>query len=123
MNFKKLDESIIFKFKDEKLRVPKKLGFTYISECTYDLYYNQGKSVQEIADIFNIVRTSVFHWTKKWGWKLRPLGGNNRNPLLKDPKYVNKIRNTKDTKRSSTQMAKKFKCSPVTVRKIWKGLY
>jgi len=76
-NYKKLDDSIKFRYYDDKINAVKSLGYSYISEAVIDLYINQEKSMPEIAKMMDgsITQQVIGLWLKKWNIKRRTRGG------------------------------------------------
>jgi len=76
-NYKKLDDSIKFRYYDDKINAVKSLGYSYISEAVIDLYINQEKSMPEIAKMMKpaITQQVIGLWMKRWNIKRRARGG------------------------------------------------
>ena len=76
INFSKIDKEHKYNYRKDRLKLARKLGYTYISECTARLY-EKHQSTRKIADILGLSQGGIQLELKKIGVKLRPRGGNN----------------------------------------------
>lgn len=60
-------------FKQERLELAKSLGYSYISECTIDLY-RKYKSCRKVGKILKISQTTVANQLKLYGEPIRKRG-------------------------------------------------
>ena len=118
--FQRLDGQWDFQKREDLYKRIEKLGYTFVSECLTHLYYVKKKSIKEVAKTVEVCEYTIVLWFKRWNYKFRPRGGNNRNPLLEDPAFIQKIRNLKGTM-TSTHAETLVDCSAMSIRAIWKN--
>ena len=82
INFKKIDELVIFRDHAAKMAVAKRLGFDQISRAYVEMY-RRNVSPKTIGEHFDVTARSVRKHLKDWGVKMRPSGGSN-NPWIYD---------------------------------------
>ena len=76
INFKVIDKTTRFRYREEKEAVAHALGHTYISEAFYDLFYNKKKPLSEIFPLYGYTsRQAMVVLFAKHGWKLGRHGG------------------------------------------------
>lgn len=85
MDYRKLDDSIIFDYKTDLYKDVKSLKYNFISEATIDLYL-KGLSLNDIAKKFGKTRFTIGRWLKRWNIPLRSRGGCN-NRLFSDTTF------------------------------------
>lgn len=80
--------------------------------CHYVLLKNQGKTYQEIADIFSVTRQPVISWCKSYLEKgiagLKTKSGQGRKPILDSKKDEAKIKATVQKERQRLTKAKEI---------------
>lgn len=76
INFKEIDENTRFHYREEREASAHALGYTYVSEAFYDLFYNQKKPLSEIYPLFGYTsRAGIASLFAKYGWRLGQRGG------------------------------------------------
>ncbi len=118
-DYKLLDSMWQFNYKEDLDIVTKNHKCSYISECIFDLYYNQKKPVSEVSEIMGVCKYTVNLWMNRWGFAARPRGGNTRNPALKNQNIIKKIIALKGKVNSAVAAKQLGCCSSVMIRKIW----
>ena len=118
-NFKELDRQIRFCYKDDLLVAADQHGYTYISECVYELYAG-GDSSREISVKMSVSAQTVLFWMHRWNMRLRSQGGNNTNVPLRDPKIRQAVIDLKGQMTYGMAARKMGVCCASAVRKIWR---
>jgi hypothetical protein len=89
LNWEQLDHNHMYSYRSDRLKMAKKLGFNYISECTAKLYYKH-QSASKVAELLKLSTAGVLVELKKLGVERRNRGGNHKakkgrhhwNPLM-----------------------------------------
>lgn len=76
-NFKAIDETYRAMFKKEKTAMAASLGYEYISEAVYDLYYNLGYSLRSVSSRLGYEGYSIGIFMRMHRWPRRKCGGPN----------------------------------------------
>ncbi|MBT4876333.1 MAG: hypothetical protein HOJ48_01195 [Desulfobacula sp.] len=119
IDFKELDSLKRFCYRKDLIEIIKKHKFYYVSQYIYDRYYIKRMPVVEIAKELSLTKGPIYQWMKKWKFKTKQRGGNNRNPALKKKEVINKIVGLMGQK-TVKETAEICGCSITTVRNLWK---
>lgn len=88
INFRALDASVQFKYRDDWQAAAKRLGYKYISEAIIKSYESMPSS--EIAKAFSVSKTTVLHYLRRFGVPRRSKGGPNFK-ATRDSQQVKKL--------------------------------
>ena len=76
-NFKAIDETYRAMFKKEKTAMAESMGYRYISEAVYDLYYNLKGSLRSVSARLGYEGYSIGIFMRMHNWPRRTSGGPN----------------------------------------------
>ena len=120
IDFKKLDETNSFNFKQDMDAIIKKVGCEYISDYVHKRYFADKITVSDIAVELGKTVNYVYKWMHSWAFKVRPqIGCLCQNPSIKSPEFIDKII-AKRGKGSVCNVAAIFGCCPAVVETLWK---
>ena len=103
------------KFYRDKHKIALEMGFNYVSECWYYLYWEDDLPLSKIAGIFELSNTGIRHNLHKIKSPLRSKGGKNFYKITKEQATV-----IKSSSKMGVVLAKEFNCSSTTISKIRK---
>lgn len=76
INFKALEDSTRWQFRENKLSIAVDMGYSFVSEAIVMEFY-KGSSILSLSKIFGVSKSAMQYHMKRWGIPQHPPGGTN----------------------------------------------